>query len=166
MQQNATQPLSAFTPEQQQQLAQLNTIRLPEPVSWWPLAYGWWVLIGVLIVITLIACIMLYRHRRSITTLAIKEIKNLPNNDIEMLTVELSMLIRRFARQRGGRASSSIAHETLIGSEWVDFLSQDGAMEKEIAQYFADAPYQKDFSQAPSATVLKEATKRWVRRYR
>ena len=26
-------------------LAQLRDIQLPEPISWWPLAPGWWVLI-------------------------------------------------------------------------------------------------------------------------
>lgn len=42
----------------QDPLAQLRDIHLPEPVAWWPLAFGWWVLIGLLAV----ALLLLSRH--------------------------------------------------------------------------------------------------------
>lgn len=47
-----------LTPEMQQQLEQLKDIQLPEPVSWWPLAYGWWGLMAL----ALLAVVMLWRH--------------------------------------------------------------------------------------------------------
>lgn len=47
---------------QAQLLAQMSDIALPEPVSWWPLAIGWWV-IGALILTILIALIHLQLKR-------------------------------------------------------------------------------------------------------
>lgn len=49
-----------LTPEMQQQLEQLKDIQLPEPVSWWPLAYGWWGLMAL----ALLAVVMLWWHYR------------------------------------------------------------------------------------------------------
>lgn len=43
-------------------LSQLNDIQTPEPIGLWPLAWGWWALI-ILIVITLFLTVKLIRHR-------------------------------------------------------------------------------------------------------
>ena len=46
-------------------LSQLRDIHLPPPVSWWPLAPGWWLLLGTLLLLTAIAFWLWRRRRRS-----------------------------------------------------------------------------------------------------
>jgi hypothetical protein len=48
----------------QDPLAQLRDIHLPEPVQWWPLAPGWWILISLLLVaLVLLSRYLLLRYR-------------------------------------------------------------------------------------------------------
>lgn len=53
--------------QQAQLLEQLRDIHLPESVSWWPLAPGWWIIIGLLLalaVLFIVRAILQKRHRR------------------------------------------------------------------------------------------------------
>lgn len=49
---------SNANPMTQQLESQLRDIVLPEPISWWPPAIGWWVLVGI----SLLVCLMLIRR--------------------------------------------------------------------------------------------------------
>lgn len=44
----STTPL---TKEQQELLQQLQDIQLPDDIAWWPLAYGWWCLLALSLII-------------------------------------------------------------------------------------------------------------------
>ncbi|MBT0587518.1 DUF4381 domain-containing protein [Alteromonas oceanisediminis] len=44
-------------------LAQLNDIQLTEPTGWWPLAWGWWVLIAAAISLCVVLLVY-FRHQR------------------------------------------------------------------------------------------------------
>ncbi|MBF0622598.1 MAG: DUF4381 domain-containing protein [Magnetococcales bacterium] len=48
----------------------LQPIHLPDPVSWWPLAPGWWLLLGLVCVSGLVAVgWLIYRKRRRVNRL-------------------------------------------------------------------------------------------------
>lgn len=49
---------------QQNPLAQLQDIQLPDPVSWWPLAPGWWLLIFIALAIIVTTSIFLWRRHQ------------------------------------------------------------------------------------------------------
>ena len=46
-------------------LAELRDIHLPPEIGWWPLAYGWWILITVLFTLTMFAIFFLVKQHRS-----------------------------------------------------------------------------------------------------
>ena len=48
--------------ESEDPLSQLADIHLPYPVSFWPLAPGWWVLIGILVVIAIWMLVLAFRR--------------------------------------------------------------------------------------------------------
>ena len=46
-------------------LAELRDIHLPPEIGWWPLAYGWWILITALLTLTMFAIFFLVKQHRS-----------------------------------------------------------------------------------------------------
>jgi len=43
----------------------LRDIHLPAPLSWWPPAPGWWLLLTLLVAIALLGGYLLHRYRRN-----------------------------------------------------------------------------------------------------
>ncbi|NNE36842.1 MAG: DUF4381 domain-containing protein, partial [Gammaproteobacteria bacterium] len=83
----------------------LRDIHLPEAVGIWPLAYGWWILLFILVVVVAVG-VFLYlrnlRNRYSAITLAKKELETIQekfsrDSNPEQLVREISILIRRLA---------------------------------------------------------------------
>ena len=116
-------------------LAQLADIHLPEPVSFWPPAPGWWVLALLL----LVACIYLIRRlqqartRRKICDYALAEldkcyeqIANNADSDLDAAKLryvnEVNSVLRRVALVHFPH--SNVA--SLGGVAWVDFIRQKG----------------------------------------
>ena len=47
-------------------LAQLKDIYLPEKVSqWWPLAYGWWLLLAIVILVIIVSLVFLHLRKKT-----------------------------------------------------------------------------------------------------
>ena len=107
-------------------LAQLRDIHLPEPISWWPPAPGWWIvlLVALASIILSILCVrnwwLCNRYRRT----AIRELSNLKNNpqDNQQTLREISTLLRRVALQTYGRKNVA----PLSGDQWLTFLDRTG----------------------------------------
>ena len=47
-------------------LDQLADIHLPDPVSWWPLAPGWWMLLGLAVSIFIAVALLVAARKRKI----------------------------------------------------------------------------------------------------
>lgn len=155
---NNTPPL---TPEQLEQLAQLKDIRLPEAISWWPPAPGWWLLLGVVLGVFMAVLGWRFQHRRRVKVAALHALANVADNDSSALAAELSALIRRVAIQQYGETVA-----TLSGQQWADFLTQHQVMDRHIAAYLAYAPYAAKPMQAPvAAQTLIAATEQWLHRH-
>jgi len=143
-----------MAPPQGEQLV-LRDIHLPQPVSWWPLAPGWWILAAIVIVIILASLFALHRHRqRRYRRIALQQLNLLEksfcvDHNHQHLMQELSKLLRHMAvlhyppRQCAG----------LYGEKWLNFLDQtlgnkrsDGNQHHPfsagVGRCLADAPYQ------------------------
>jgi len=111
-------------------LEQLRDIHLPAPVSFWPLAPGWWALAAIVAGAAATAVWTWRRHRRSVRRLALRELAVLearygePDQRVE-LAVSLTTLIRRVALRQ--QAHSSVA--SLHGEPWVEFLCANAKSE-------------------------------------
>jgi hypothetical protein len=108
-------------------LEQLRDIHLPDAVSWWPPAPGWWI-VGITILALIAACIWWYRNPSvRVYRVARKELKNLreeyqASQDDVRLVKELSVLLRRYALAVFGRQKVA----SLIGNAWMMFLNNTG----------------------------------------
>ncbi len=107
-----------------QQSLNLRDIQLPEPISWWPIAHGWWLLLAltVIIIIALYASIKIYRARQLKRDIGVELVKIkqqfLQSNNKTQLVKALSVLLRR--------ASISYYPKTniagLTGEDWLQWL--------------------------------------------
>lgn len=143
----------------------LRDIHLPDSVSWWPPAPGWWVLLALLICACLI---MRYwrrnRGRRNLRQLALQELDRIENRfgqqDNERQALEnLSVLLRRIAVSRYPREQVA----SLTGDRWLQFLdSVTGTDEfsRGPGRALADAPY----NPALHADIpdLIDLSRRWI----
>jgi hypothetical protein len=124
----------------------LRDIHLPEPVSWWPPAPGWWLLL-MLGAIT-IAGIVLFkqiRKRRLLKRTALAELDSIrkqydDNHDRVQLVKALSALMRRASISFYQRVDSA----SLTGAAWLQHLdntAQRKDFEKGSGKILATAPY-------------------------
>ena len=106
----------------------LRGLHLPEPVGWWPLAPGWWVLFAVLIVASglLIRAWLRHRERSAARRRALRKLEECRSayayhGNPVVLGAELSELLRRTMLAYAPR--SEVAG--LTGDAWLAWLDRD-----------------------------------------
>ncbi len=146
----------------------LRDIHLPEAVGLWPLAYGWWIVLFILVVMVAFGLFLYFRNRRmrySAITLARKELEAIQekfsrDNNPEHLVREVSILIRRLAISLFPRAD--VAH--LTGESWLEFLDQqvDGKpFTSGDGRILVDAPYRKNFVSEDIESIVRNCSQ-WI----
>lgn len=108
---------------------QLRDIRGLDEIAWWPLAPGWWVLFGIMVLTFVIIVMLIYRRqsqqkkqRGDWRKMARKEwlgLRPLHAPPREQMTF-LSILLRRVAIQRHGRQACA----GLSGERWLAWLTK------------------------------------------
>lgn len=137
----------------------LRDIHLPEPISWWPLAPGWWVLVAVLLTLLVLGGLLWFffskRHlRRATRALEQIETRYQQHQDAHEFARDCSMWARQFAflQQTNGDASNS------IGSDWVDYwvarMPTSVVSEDELRHALTVAPYRKEAKVDPENLTL------------
>ena len=109
-------------------LEDLRDIHIPEPVSWWPPAPGWWLIFAVLISIPVIIRWWRQRQARKMAaadTIAFVTLESLraefsADQDIKKLLLGLSALLRRVAMTISSRQEVA----SLTGEAWLAWLDQ------------------------------------------
>jgi len=109
-------------------LAALRDIHLPEAVSIWPLAPGWWALLFAVLALALLSYLAVRWRRRSIKRAALRELDALQRDfgstgDPAALATSLSSVLRRVALAHFARAEVAGLH----GADWFGFLAESGS---------------------------------------
>jgi len=109
-------------------LQELRDVHMPDPISWWPLAWGWWMVAGFLIMVVGLALwAWVYRQRTQSRRAALAQLGQVKQryatqaND-HWAIVQLSHLVRRYALATFPR--SKVAG--LSGKAWLQFLDRTG----------------------------------------
>lgn len=135
----------------QQNTESLRDIHLPDAISWWPPAIGWWIVLALII----LAIIFVPKLYRRITYTPLNKVVNKTfekiiaeykeNNNDKHLLIETSQFLRQTAMSYCGR--DKVAQ--LTGDKWVQTLNDitdADHFNEEIKQTLIKAPYQKDIS--------------------
>ncbi|MBF0212494.1 MAG: DUF4381 domain-containing protein [Magnetococcales bacterium] len=145
----------------------LRDIHLPEPISWWPPAWGWWVV--ALLPLLLILSWRLYRwhqDRWRLRRAALAEWKRITQNharnpDPRLLATELSALLRRVCLSYHPREAVA----GLNGADWLRFLDQNmptRPFSEGAGEALIHAPFEPDPRFDPEA--LSALCREWIRR--
>ncbi len=133
------------------QALELRDIHLPDPVSWWPPALGWW----MVLLVTLLFVIILFwlrkrwlEKKRSAKVIARQELgliqkKYQQQPDQHQLVEDLSVLLRRACLSVFPREDSA----GLTGEKWLGFLDdvmKDKQFLEGAGRSLITAPYKKE----------------------
>jgi hypothetical protein len=144
-------------------LEQLKDIHLPEPVSWWPPAPGWWILAVLclgLMVITVRWLIRRYRYRAAMRQ-ALSELEQITPEDKDW-PQQLNALLKRLTLSYFPRAQSAALHQ----QQWLAFLGSrlpEKNRASFIQQYrlLLDALY-RDKSPDLDSAACKTLVRDWI----
>ncbi|MEM9629801.1 MAG: DUF4381 domain-containing protein [Pseudomonadota bacterium] len=146
------------------QLEQLKDIRLPEPVSWWPLAPGWW---GVAVLfLAAVAALMVWSilRRRTVRYVALGELEKMRGEDaanLSELATDVSALLRRVAIRMNGRSIGILSDK-----DWAEYLTSGrSGMPRDLAVVLSQAPYAPPKPATDEQKKkLVDAAEQWIRR--
>ena len=142
-------------------LPELRDIHLPEGVSLFPIAYGWWLVLAAIILIILIMQFVLYMHRYSKSRYAIKLLHNISMLNVVYAAEQMSEILRRICIFKYKDAT------TLMGKDWLLFLNNHSKekLNGRPAELLINAPYIQQNSKTYSiedAEQLREFCKKWI----
>lgn len=155
---------------QQDPLAGLRDIHLPEPVAFWPRASGWWIALAVIVAVAVSAELLRRRRLASLRSAALRELDELEqdwqrSSDPSSLAYGLSTLLRRVALARYPRTEVA----ALAGGDWSAFLAREGGKRQELASVASEMG--EVLYGPPRAHVNEEegagwiaAVRTWIRR--
>ena len=146
-------------------LHELRDVHMPDPVSWWPPAFGWWMVIVVLVIlVSLVLWAIAHRQRTRPRRIALAQLEQVKqqyaeHSDDQWATTEVSHLLRRYALAVFSR--SHVAG--LSGQSWLKFLDHAGGTNQFSSgpgQSLRSGPYQSCGS--VSAADLLPLVERWI----
>ena len=102
----------------------LRDIHLPLPIGFWPLANGWWWVIGILVALLLVTAYLLYRRNRP-TALkqalaSLDEILGNRSLPVESQNQSISLLLKQLAVTTYGREQVA----PLMGPAWFTWVEE------------------------------------------
>ena len=128
----------------------LRDIHLPDPISWWPLAPGWWLLLAAVlaIIVTMFFAWRFFaqrQYRRAEKALSTIEQNYQQHGDDHRLARELSILARQLALLENKEPPLA---QHGIGKEWADYwqrkIGDDDVTADEIREALTVAPYRRE----------------------
>lgn len=145
----------------------LRDIHLPEQISWWPPALGWWLLpILLLLVIYLSFKAIKFFNRKTAFKSAKKILLQVKHdnelNDYDKLC-QLSIWLRRVAVSIAPR--SEVAG--LTGLKWLEYLDHNMTgkpFSEGVGRIFTEAPYQDNKKIQVDLSELFDLCETWLKR--
>ncbi len=167
---NAPMPTNNPTTGSSDPLAALRDIHLPEPISWWPPAPGWWLLsVGLILLVLLAWFSYRYYQRGAIKRAALNELNQIASHYREQphqLLQQLSQLLRRVALVTQPRSSvAGLSEEAWLA--FLDRFTDQQQFTQGVGRVLLHGPYQKelvDFEAEPLITLCGECIKMMFKR--
>lgn len=142
-------------------LPEIRDIHIPEGVSYFPLAYGWWIILAIILGSILLARFIALGIRTSKRLYALKQLKEIDTGKPVSAAIKFSDLLRRVCHYKFKEAS------VLYGEDWINFLNEHTTLKisGDCAKLLIYAPFMniddKSYS-TQTAEELKLFCKSWI----
>ncbi len=143
----------------------LRDIHLPDAVSWWPPAPGWW----IILIVFCVAIYLIPKLYKRLTYVPLNKISQQAfdkicseynqNNNSQQLIQSLSKLLRQISMTYHGREEVA----QLTGDAWVESLNkltEKKYFSQSLRDALINAPYKKNISLDVNA--LLQTTQNWL----
>ena len=136
-------------------LSGLKDLHYPVSPSWWPLSYGWYIILSLILLSVLI---IIHKKRNSPLAYANREMKKIQKTNSEKQLKLLSQLLKRVAMARYGREAIAPLSE----ESWQEFLlaSAPKILTDKQARQLAYAIYNPN-PEKPDKKLFS-ATQKWI----
>jgi hypothetical protein len=144
----------------------LRDIHLPAPVSFWPLAPGWWALAAFALMGTVALVTAWRRHRASVRRHALRELAALEARfAAEQRPVDLAVSLATLIRRVALRVAKQAGVASLHGESWVAFLTEGArdARSPQIARDLLQTAYGGERAAAGEPREWLAFTRSWIR---
>lgn len=147
-------------------LAQLRDIHLPNAIGWWPLAPGWYILMGLLLLLLSAWAYFLYKKalyarakKQALALLQSYEEQYTQDNNGPLFSARISELLRRVALVYYPR------HEvaSLQGEAWLNFLNKTsrGLDFNSVKSMLLESPFKNEESTNLQPLLIQ--AKAWIK---
>ena len=142
-------------------LPELRDIHLPDGVSAFPPAYGWWILLFAVILIPFIVVFLRSIRLKSRKLYALNLIKKINNASVVGGAIKISELLKRICVYKYPNAVN------MFGKQWIEFLNSHTKqrISAKAEELLINAPYISESSQKydeSQLTELKDYAKKWI----
>lgn len=142
-------------------LPEIRDIHIPEGVSFFPIAYGWWVILVGIIGAFLLIKLVVIAIRASKRLYALRKLKNIDCANPITAAIKMSELLRRVCHFKFREASA------LYGNEWISFLNDHTShkLSEDEARLLVFAPFMSvndSTYSSQTAIDLKAFCKYWL----
>lgn len=142
-------------------LPELRDIHIPEGVSAFPPAYGWWVLLLSILAVYLLVRLFALLRRKSKKRYALRLLKDILSDSPVAAAAQMSEVLRRICVYKYPEAAAS------SGKAWLDFLNLHSKKKLggKAAELLLNAPYIPQTTQTygkPEADELKAFCQTWI----
>lgn len=157
----------AFASQPAAELQQLKDIHPPEPIGWWPLAVGWYVLLAIITLLLITMALLVYRiykrgdpKREALRLLKEYEQQYLKEKNAPLISARISELLKRVALVYYPREQVA----SLTGEGWIVFLNQTskGVDFKMVKEELLELPFQK-MGRNGNMILLFDETRKWIK---
>lgn len=148
-------------------LSQLHDIHLPEPIGWWPIAPGWYLLALILVTAGLLIALFCHRYylhgrarRAALRALADYQKQYQHDANSQACTANISMLLKRVALAYYPRTRVA----GLQGEAWIAFLNSTakGVNFNSVRMQLLELPWKP--SQNSKLQPLFQTAQKWIMR--
>lgn len=142
-------------------LPDIKDIHIPNGVSIFPLAYGWWVILSVVVLCVILWWVISMAFKTSRKYYALKRLEKIDTSSPVSAAIDISNLLKRICLFKYKEASA------LYGKEWITFLNQHAKhlLTESAANLLMYAPFmnnQSDTHAKEDADEIKHFAKLWI----
>lgn len=146
-------------------LSQLTDIHLPESISFWPIAWGWWVLFLLLVLLIFGSFVWIFRYKKRNRY---RKQALAAFDQLELTAISESLALNQLAGLIKRTLSASKKEKAYIAlstnSAFSEILRQ--TMTEEEVELLTQGRYKRQVTQAVTVDVLAKSVRHWIKHHK